>query len=156
MTAVGRDRAVTFPFARERAIAVGITVVAMTVMLWPHLGYVPLWDGRVYVNCVMDAAFSGIGIESLRCAGHPSQGWAMVLALPQLFDPGNIVLLNATNLVLGAVALVAIRVVLARTFPGAAHARHLDILAAACALPLPKRARLGMRGAEAIPFEARP
>ena len=134
MTAVGRDRPVAFPFTRERAIAVGITVVAMTLMLWPHLGYVPLWDGRVYANCVMDAAFSGLSVESLRCAGHPSQGWALVLALPQLVDPGNVVLLNATNLALGVVALIAIRVVLARAFPSGAHARHLDLVAAACAL----------------------
>jgi hypothetical protein len=134
MTTAVRDREIALPFGRERVIAISLAAVAMTVMLWPHLGYVPLWDGRVYANCVMDAAFSGMSVESLRCAGHPSQGWALVLTLPQLVDPGNIVLLNATNLVLGVVALVAIRVVLARAFPDPSHARHLDLVAAAAAL----------------------
>ena len=102
-----RDRPVVMPFPRARAVAVAIAAAAMLVMVWPHLGYVPLWDGRVYANCVMDAAFSGVSMESLRCAGHPSQGWALLLVMPQLFDPGNIALLHATNLLLGVVAVVA-------------------------------------------------
>ena len=120
--------------SRGRLVAVGIAAAAMTVMLWPHLGYVPLWDGDVYAACVMDAAFGGISVESLRCAGHPSQGWAAVLALPQLFSPGNIVLLHATNLVLGIVAVAAFRVVLDRVFPDKALARELDLVAIASAV----------------------
>ena len=134
MTSIGRDRAVEVPFGRERAMAMAFTALVMFVMVGPHLGYVPLWDGRVYANCIMDAAFNGVSMESLRCANHPSQGWALVLTLPQLVDPGSIALLNATNLLLGIAAIVAIRVVLARAFPDAAHARELDLVALACAV----------------------
>ena len=51
------------------------------------------------------------------------------------------------------VGLIADHVGIAPTLMGLGL---VPLLAAACALPLPKRARLGMRGAEAIPFEARP
>jgi hypothetical protein len=129
-----RDRPVALPFARARVVAIAMAAAAMLVMIWPHRGYVPLWDGRVYANCVMDAAFSGVSMESLRCAGHPSQGWALLLVIPQLFDPGNIALLHLTNLLLGVAAIAAIRVVLARAFPAPAHARALDLVALACAV----------------------
>lgn len=134
MTPIGRDRAVAVPFGRERVMAMAFTALVMLVMVGPHLGYVPLWDGRVYANCIMDAAFNGMSMESLRCANHPSQGWALLLTLPQLVDPGSVAVLNATNLLLGIAAIVAVRVVLARAFPDGAHARELDLVALACAV----------------------
>ena len=134
MSAIGRDRAVEIPFGRDRVIAFAIAAIAMIVLVAPHLDYVPLWDGRVYANCVMDAAFNGVSMESLRCANHPSQGWAFTLVLPQLVDPGNVALLNGTNLALGLIAIAAIRVVLARAFPDGALGRELDLVALACAV----------------------
>lgn len=134
MSPVGRDRPVEIPFGRDRLIAFAVAALAMIALVAPHLDYVPLWDGRVYANCVMDAAFNGVSMESLRCANHPSQGWAFALVVPQLVDPGNIALLNATNLTLGLIAIGAIRVVLARTFPNGAHAKELDLVALACAV----------------------
>jgi len=134
MTSAGRDRVIVPPFGRERVGAIAIAAMAMVVMIVPNLDYVPLWDGRVYANCVMEAAFSGITAESLRCAGHPSQGWALVLAIPQLFAPGSVAVLLLTNLALGIVAVAAFRVVLSRVFPDSAHARELDLVAIACAV----------------------
>lgn len=114
-------------------MAMGVAALIMTVMVLPELGYVPTWDGRVYANCVMDAAFSGISMESLRCANHPSQGWAIWLALPQLFAPGSVAAMHLTNLFLGIVAVIAFRVVLTRVFPAPEHARGLDLVAIAAA-----------------------
>lgn len=131
MMAIGQDRAVRLPFGGERAIAIAVVAGIMAVMVVPRLGYVPIWDGRVYANCVFEAAFSGVTMESLRCAGHPSQGWAAVLVAPQFFAPGSVAVLNATNLALGIIAVIAFRVVLGRLFPGEAHARALDLVAIA-------------------------
>jgi hypothetical protein len=134
VSVVGADRPVRPPFGRDRAIAMGIAALLMTVMVIPELNYVPLWDGRVYANCVMDAAFNGISMESLRCANHPSQGWGIWLAIPQVFAPGSVAALHLTNLALGILAIIAFRVVLARTFPDPAHARSLDLVAIAAAV----------------------
>jgi hypothetical protein len=103
-------------------------------MVIPELGYVPLWDGRVYANCVMDAAASGLTMESLRCANHPSQGWAFVLALPQIIVPGSVEVLHLTNLLLGIIAVGAFRIVLARVVPDPARARELDLVMIAAAV----------------------
>lgn len=134
MTVVGADRPVRLPFGRDRAIAMGIAALLMAVMVIPELNYVPIWDGRVYANCVMDAAFNGISMESLRCANHPSQGWGIWLAIPQLFAPGSVAAMHLTNLGLGILAVIAFRVVLARTFPDPAHALSLDLVAIAAAV----------------------
>lgn len=133
MSALGRDREIVWPFGRDRLVALAVIAAGLAVMIVPELGYVPLWDGRVYANCVFEAAFSGVTMESLRCASHPSQGWAAVLVVPQLFSPGSVALLHATDLVLGVIAAGAFRVVLARVFPDPSLARELDVVAAAAA-----------------------
>lgn len=108
--------------------------VTVVIILAPELRYVPIWDARVYADCVIEAAASGITIESLSCAGHPSQGYAFLLALSQVPRPGNIALMHLTNIALGILALGCFRLVLARTFPAREHARQLDLLTLACAV----------------------
>ncbi len=115
-------------------IAFAVAAALLAAMVIPELNYVPLWDGRVYANCVMDAAHNGLSMESLRCANHPSQGWGFVLAVPQLLAPGSVAVLHLTNLVLGIVAVGAFRVVLARVIPDPARARELDLVMIAAAV----------------------
>jgi hypothetical protein len=103
--------------ARERRLAFAAISVVVIALLWPERGYVPIWDGRVYANCVVDAAATGFSFESLRCAGHPSQGWALLLAAPQALALGDVRLMHLTDLVLGLFALACIRAILARAFP---------------------------------------
>lgn len=121
-------------FRRERLASFTLIAVAFVIILVPELGYVPVWDGYVYTRCAMDAAASGITMESLRCAGHPSQGYAFFLALSQLARPGSIVLIHLTDVALGVLALGCFRLVLARAFPAREHARQLDLLTLACAV----------------------
>ena len=121
-------------YQRERLAFFTMIAAVFVIVLAPELGYVPLWDGFVYARCAIDAASSGITVESLRCAGHPSQGYAFFLALSQLARPGNVVAMHLTNVALGVLALASVRLVLARTFPGREHARQLDLLTLACAV----------------------
>ncbi len=122
------------PLTRQTWIAFVVAAVLLSAMVIPELNYVPLWDGRVYANCVMDAADTGLTMESLRCANHPSQGWALVLALPQLVAPGSVAALHLTNLLLGIIAVGAFRIVLGRVFPDPARARELDLVMIAAAV----------------------
>jgi len=120
--------------SRERLQNFAMIAIAFVLVLLPERGYVPIWDGRVYANCVIGAAADGLSLESLRCAGHPTQGWALILAIPQLFRLGDVATLHFTNILLGLVALASFRVVLARVFPAPEHARQLDFLTLVCAV----------------------
>jgi hypothetical protein len=121
-------------FRRERLVSFTMIAAVFVIILAPELGYVPMWDGYVYARCAIDAAASGLTMESLRCAEHPSQGYALLLALSQLVRPGSIMLMHLTNVALGVLALGCFRLVLARAFPARAHARQLDLLTLACAV----------------------
>jgi hypothetical protein len=122
---------------RERAAAFVVTALVFMAILRPELHYVPIWDGRVYANCAIEAAANGIAglsMETLRCAGHPSQGYIAFLAGSQLLRFGDIQALHLTNVILGLLALASIRVVLARVFPDGTIARQLDLVVFLCAV----------------------
>ena len=124
-------------FQRERITAFMVTAAVFLAILWPELHYVPIWDGRLYANCAIEAATNGIAglsMESLRCAGHPSQGYIVFLAASQLLRFGDIAALHLTNILLGLLALASIRVVLARVFPDPRVARQLDLVTFLCAV----------------------
>jgi hypothetical protein len=121
----------------ERIAAFGLTALVFVAILWPELHYMPVWDGRVYADCAMAAAAHGVGglsMESLRCAGHPTQAYLAILAASQLVRFGSIAALHFTNVMLGLVALASIRVALARVFPDPASARELDVVTLICAV----------------------
>ena len=62
----------------------GVIPAALLVMIvWPLRAFVPIWDGNVYMQCVVDAAANGLNVHSLRCGGHQSQLYMGLLALTQ-------------------------------------------------------------------------
>jgi len=125
------------PERRERVAAFAVIALVFIAMLQPELNYVPIWDGRVYANCAIEAAANGIAgmsMEALRCGGHPSQGYIVFLAASQLLRFGDIAALHLTNVLLGLLALASIRVVLARVFPDPLIARQLDLVTFLCAV----------------------
>jgi hypothetical protein len=125
------------PDKRERVAAFVVIALIFFAIIQPELNYVPIWDGRVYANCAIEAAsngFAGLSMESLRCAGHPSQGYVIFLAVSQLLWFGNIAALHLTNVLLGILALFSIRVVLGRIVPDPARVRQLDLVTLLCAV----------------------
>jgi hypothetical protein len=121
----------------ERVAAFVVIALVFIAIVWPELHYMPIWDGRVYADCAINAAshgLAGLSMESLRCAGHPTQGYLAILAASQLLRPGDIAALHFTDIVLGLLALASIRVVLTRVFPDPAIARQLDFVTLLCAV----------------------
>jgi hypothetical protein len=97
----------------------GVIPAALLVMIvWPQRGFVPIWDGNVYMQCVVDAAANGLNVHSLRCGGHQSQLYMGLLALTQLARPGNLSAIVAMNLALAIGALGSFAVILRRLLPG--------------------------------------
>jgi hypothetical protein len=122
---------------RERIVAFTLIALVFLAILWPELHYVPVWDGQLYANCAISAAANGLAgmtMETLRCGGHPSQGYILFLAASQLLWFGDIAALHLTNFLLGLLALASIRAVLARVFPEPRLARQLDLVTLLCAV----------------------
>lgn len=97
----------------------GVVPAALLVILvWPERAFVPIWDGNVYMQCVVDAARTGLNVHSLRCGGHQSQLYMGLLALTQVAFPGRIAAIVAMNLALAMGALAAFAAILRRLVPG--------------------------------------
>jgi hypothetical protein len=94
-----------------------IPAALLVMIVWPQRAFVPIWDGNVYMQCVVDAATNGLNVHSLRCGGHQSQLYMGLLALTQLASPGNLAAIVAMNLALAIGALGAFALILGRLLP---------------------------------------
>src|SRR5687768_4779437 len=80
-----------------------LTAVVVAGLLISRAGYDPIWDGRIYADCIAEAA-RRFSLGALRCAEHPSHAYVAVAALAQSLEPGSFPILLATNAALFAVA----------------------------------------------------
>ena len=92
--------------------------VLLVTLVWPERHFVSIWDGSVYLQCVVDASTHGLDVHSLRCGGHQSQLYTGLLALAERTAPGSTVPIVIVNLLLAAGALVAFWALLLRLAPG--------------------------------------
>jgi hypothetical protein len=111
-----------------------IPAVLLFLLAWPARGFVAIWDGDVYLRCVVDAAAHGMNVESLRCGGHHSQLYMAWLSLTQIAAPGSTTALLVGNLIVAAVALVSFHTLLTRLIPGDAWWRERALLVTALAV----------------------
>jgi hypothetical protein len=65
-----------------------IAAVFVIAVLVTRLEYVPIWDGRIYAACMVDAG-RHLTLASLRCGGHPSQAYVAIAAIAQLLAPAS-------------------------------------------------------------------
>jgi hypothetical protein len=98
-----------------------IGAVASALLLWSRRGYVPLWDGRIYAECVMQASRDLLAFGGYRCAGHISQSYVAVLALAQRAAPTSFAPMLGVNVLLLALGAVALHRLLRQVFPDESH-----------------------------------
>jgi hypothetical protein len=109
----------------------GVSALIAFALLLPSLEYVPMWDGRAYAECTVDAALNRLAPSYLRCYGHPAYFYLGILSAAQLSDAGNTAALFAVGgLTLGAAAMGFHRL-LRQVFPSPDHAIDVAILTAA-------------------------
>jgi len=96
----------------------GLAALAFVARGLPFLGFVPIWDGWAYGQCVVDAVASR-ALFDLDCFGHTSISYTGLLALPQLFALGTYPGFLLVNLVLGVVAIWGFSRLLPCVFPNA-------------------------------------
>jgi hypothetical protein len=111
-----------------------LAAVASALMLWSRRDYIPIWDGRIYSDCIVAASRNLLDVGGYRCAGHVSQSYVALLVLAQALDIGSplpVLAMNALLLAAGAIGLM--RVLLA-IFPGDEHRIGRALLVAAFVL----------------------
>jgi hypothetical protein len=91
------------------------------LLLWSRRGYVPIFDGRIYADCIERVAQHPGDIAGYRCAGHIAESYVAILALAARLWPDSakaLLLANALLLLVGAVALWRL---VRSAFPGEEH-----------------------------------
>jgi len=119
---------------RRRAparLVLTLAVLTAVALLVPRLGYIPMWDGRAYAECAVEASFNGLSSYYLRCWGHAAHFSVGALAVPQLLDHGNAVLLIAVNALAFAAAAAGFHRLVRRVCPAARHDLDVALLTAA-------------------------
>jgi hypothetical protein len=113
-----------------RAILAVAGVIAVA-LLAPHGDFVPLWDGWAYAECAVDVATNRFALYFLRCYGHPAYIYSGLLAVVQLLDVGNPVLLLLVNALVLAAATAGFHRLMRRAFPGEGYEAEIALLTAA-------------------------
>ena len=99
-------------------LVLALAAVAAMALVSRHLGYIPMWDGRAYAECAVEASLHGLAPFYLRCWGHASHLYLGLLAISQLFDTGNPIALIAVNAIILAVGVAGFHRLTRVVFPG--------------------------------------
>jgi hypothetical protein len=75
----------------------------MVLLLWSDRGVVPMFDGWSFARCALD-----VPAISVRCEGHPSSGWGVVMGLSKLLTLPGATPLFLPSLLFGAIALAGL------------------------------------------------
>jgi hypothetical protein len=121
-------------FFRDPArLLLGVAMLVFAGMVSAYADYVPIWDGRIYADCVVDAS-RRLTFDSLRCGDHPTHGYIAWLVLAQLLSRGSFGLMLLTNAALGVVAIFAFHRIARSVFPGEERALERSALCLAFAV----------------------
>jgi hypothetical protein len=64
------------------------TLVALALVV-SHADFIPLWDGRVYADCVIDAVKNGFRPYWLRCGDHSSHAYVLLAGAARWLLPNG-------------------------------------------------------------------
>jgi hypothetical protein len=107
---------------------------AFVALLLTRADFVPIFDGRIYADCIVDAALAHLSPHRLQCAGHPDYAFMLLMALPQLAAPTSFVPMLFAGVALGLVAIGSFHATLAALFPGESRRAERLLLTASLAL----------------------
>ena len=110
-------------------VVFALAALTAVALLSRHASYVPMWDGRGYAECAVEASLRQLAPFYLRCWGHASHVSVGLLAISQLVDPGNATALIAVNAILLALGVVGFHRLTRAAFPDEAQRVDRALLA---------------------------
>lgn len=103
--------------ARARPWLLGAAILPFAALGLSQWDYVPIWDARIYTDCLLDAAARGPFPAAYVCADHPTVAWAAIASLLSHLAPDRFGPVLVMQLLLGALALWAFFDVTRLLFP---------------------------------------
>jgi len=91
------------------------------LLLWSRRDYVPLFDGRIYADCIERVAAEPTNFGQYRCAGHIAESYVVPLAIAARLAPGSSQMLLLANVMLFVLGAVAMWRLVRSAFPGEEH-----------------------------------
>ena len=91
------------------------------LLLWSRRDYVPMFDGRLYTECIESVAADPGYIAGYRCAGHIDEASVTILSFAARLVPEEPKTLLVVNALLLLLAVAALRRVLRSAFPDEQH-----------------------------------
>ena len=95
--------------------------IVSALLLWSRHDYVPLFDGRIYADCIAKVAADPGNIAGYRCAGHIAESYVAILAVASRLAPESPVALMAANAVLFVLGAAALWRLTRSVFPDEEH-----------------------------------
>jgi len=114
------------PLAGKLALA-GMLAITLA-LLASRSGHVPSWDGRIYGDCIIDAAERHLTLSSLRCSEHMSHAYMLYAGLIQMLSPGSFPLMLLANAILYLIACAGFYRLTQLAFPGPEHGVERGLL----------------------------
>jgi hypothetical protein len=93
-----------------------------------------MWDGRIYAECIIDAARERLSLSSLRCVDHVSYAYMFYAGALQMISPPSFPLMLLANTLLWLLACAGFHRLVRMAFPGDEHRLDRSLLTAAFAL----------------------
>jgi len=119
---------------RNVDLGVAIACLPFAAVMVANAGYIPLFDGLLYSECVVGALQPGRSLAELNCGGHTSIAYFGWLALWQLPSIGSSVSIIFANTAVGLFALWSFHGILSIAFPEPERRLERLLLTAAAGL----------------------
>lgn len=98
------------------------------------IDFVPIFDGRIYADCVVRSVLEGPSLTTLRCSDHPTYAYHLWLWAWSALVPGSATMLALSSIVLGVLALTAFYGIARYYGPAPAERTEVILLTAAAGL----------------------
>jgi hypothetical protein len=106
----------------------GAVLVVTLSLIASHGAFVPPWDGRIYADCIVDAALQRLSPATMRCGGHPTHAYMLYAGAIQLLSPESFWPMLLANSILYVLSVAGVYRLARLAFPGDQHAAERALL----------------------------
>src|SRR4029078_11771911 len=108
----------------------GTMLTVTLALLASRASYIPIWDGRIYAECIVDAGERHLALSTLRCVDHISHAYMLFAGAIQMLSPGSFPLMLLAHVILYLMGCAGFYRRAELAFPTDEHAMERALLTA--------------------------